>query len=632
MSTASSAPTAVAADATPSVERTSGAFGSSPGAPPPPRKSRIAAWLRKPIQDPDPILLKELRATFRTPGFIRFLYLSTALVGLGVVGGGATMASGSTAPAEVGRYVFQIFFSILLAVICLVAPGFAATAVTSEREARTYESLLLSGMTGTRIVLGKFAAYFGSVGLVAVAIAPVAGVAFLFGGISPMAVLVGFLWIAMVLAVATAFGIAVSAHVQTTRVAIVITTILAVPTSMMLTSFMVGVGEIAQSSWGIHVDGPFWFADAFAQRVDSWDTWALLGFAPLYVFGIPTWFFVASAVAGVVPPSDDRSTALKIWALFAVLLGAITFALPSYFLGTPSDSGEAAVAGAMSAMTLLYFVALVLCNEPPLPPAPRSKPTLLRRVLGVVGPGAGGTLRFTIALIVGGAFTISGVACLAYHLGHPSLYWGTQYDEALIATAIGQACVASCFAALATTIRLTLRSGASARVLSTASFLTIGLVAGVLMTAMDIDAIDRLDRHIHPLMALTPFGPAMCAVLISDIHDAADPRLFEHWSLLGVAAAGYGMLTLAMWMFVEARVVQARRAVAARKAALEEKLSAASRPVMVPEAAGAGDTGAGGAGAADTGAADAGAADTGAADTGSGDPATSREPPSEPEA
>ncbi len=576
--------TAATPEPTPTLERTSGAFGSSPGSAPK-KPSRLKAMLSKPFQDPDPILLKELRATFRTPGFIRFLYLSTALVGLSVVGGGATMASGNTAPAEAGRNVFQIFFSLLLAVICLVAPGFAATAITSEREASTYESLLLSGMTGTRIVLGKLAAYFASVGLVVVAIAPVVGVAFLFGGISPLAVMVGFAWILMVLGVATAFGIAVSAHVQTTRVAIVITTIIAVPVAMTMTSFMVGFGEAATSVWGISIDGPFWFADAFAQRIDHLDTWALLGFAPLYVFGMPTWFFVASAVAGVVPPSDDRSTALKVWAAFAVLLGAITLALPSYFLGGPSDSGEAAVAGAMTGATLLYFVGLVLCNEPPLPPASRGKQSVLGRVLAVVGPGAAGTLRFTIALIVLGAFTFAGVACLAYHLGHPSLYWGTQYDEALIAMAVGQACVASCFASLATAMRLVLRSGASARVLTIAVFVSIMLIAMTLMAVLDIDALDRLDTRVHPLAALMPFGPAMCAIVIADVHDVSDPRLLEHWSFIAVAAVGYGMLTLALWMFVELRCARARRMVAARKTALEERLAVTTRPATVPQAA-----------------------------------------------
>lgn len=567
----------------PVVERTSGAFASSPGGAPP-KRNRLAELLRAPLQDPDPILLKELRATFRTPGFIRFLYLSTALVGLAVVGGGATLASGNTAPADAGRNVFQIFFSLLLTVICLVAPGFAATAITSEREAHTYESLILSGMTGTRVVVGKLIAYFASVGLVVVAIAPVVGVAFLFGGISPLAVLTGFVWIAMVLGVSIAFGIAVSAHVQTTRVAIVLTTIIALPVAMVLTSFVAAVGELATSAWGITVDGPFWFADAFAQRVDHVDTWALLGFAPLYLFGMPTWFFVASAVAGVVPPSEDRSTALKVWASFAVVLGAITVALPSYFVGNISDSGEAAIGGAMAGVTLLYFIGLVLCNEPPLPPVERGRVSVLRRVLSIVGPGAAGTLRFTIGLCVVGSFLICGAACLAMHLGHPAMYVGISYDEGLLSLAVGQACISSCFAALATTLRLLLRNGASARVLSTATFVGILLVALTLTTALDLDAIDRLDRHIHPLLALSPFGPAMCAAVISQINDVSDGRLIEHWSMIGVAAVGYGMVTLAMWIFVEMRATQARGLVASRRAALEEKLSAASRPAEVPPA------------------------------------------------
>ena len=562
------------------VERTSGAFASSPGGKPPRR--RIANALRLWLRDPDPILLKELRATFRTPGFIRFLYISTALVGLSVVGGGATLASGNTAPAEAGRNVFQTFFSLLLSIICLVAPGFAATAITSEREAHTYESLLLSGMTGTRIVLGKFAAYFASVGLVVVAIAPVVGVAFLFGGISPLAVLVGFAWISMVLGVATSFGIAVSAHVQTTRVAIVITTLLAVPVSMMLTSAMLAFGEAATSTWGITVGGPFWFADAFAQRADHLDTWAMLVFAPLYVFGMPTWFFVASAVAGVVPPSDDRSTALKIWSVAAIVLGAITLSLPTYFLGSPTDSGESAVAGAMVCVTLLYVVGLTLCNEPPLPPAMTSRPSLVRRALAVIGPGAASTLRFSIALIVFGAFGIAGIAGVAHHLGHPSLRIGSEYDEALLATAVGQACIASSFAALATALRLVLRNGGAARVLAVAVYAGIFLVALTLTSALDTDAIDRLDNHIAPLLALTPFGPAMCAVVIAGIHDASDPRLFDHWMMITVASVGYGLFAIALWVFVEARVAGARRMVVARKAALEEKLSAMTRPAVLP--------------------------------------------------
>ncbi len=565
----------------PSLERTSGAFGSTPPGKKPSPPSRLRELLARPLRDPSPILLKELRATFRTPGFVRFLYLTTALLGLAVVGGGATLASGNEAPAEAGRMVFQLFFSLLLAVICLVAPGFAATAITSEREAHTYESLLLSGMTGTRIVLGKLAAYVASIGLVVTAALPIVGVAFLFGGSSPLAVLTGFFWIAMVLVVTVSFGIAISAHVQTTRVAIVVSTFIAIPVAMIMVSMLTAMGEGASSGWGIEVDGPFWFAHAFANRSDQWDTWAFLGFLPLYTFGMPTWFFVASAVAGVVPPSNDRSTALKVWAVAAAIGGAIAVALPPFFLTTPSDSGESAVFISLGAMALVYFFGLVLCNEPPLPPVERSKPGPIARLFSIVGPGASGTLRFTLLLIVLTAFGIPGLACLAHHVAYPHMAIGTSYDQALLAVAIGQSAVAACFAALATTLRLALRNGGAARALSIALFGGAIFAALILAAALDMSALDRLDHQVSPLLALSPIGPAFCAGILSD---AGGARQSEHWLMLLVGTVGYGFLAAALWIGVEVRVAAAKRAVAERKARLEAKLAAMTRPASVPEA------------------------------------------------
>jgi ABC-type transport system involved in multi-copper enzyme maturation permease subunit len=579
--TAASAPEGTPGADRPSLERTSGAFGSSPPAKPPRPASRLRELMRAPLRDPSPILLKELRATFRTPGFIRFLYLTTALVGLAVVGGGATLASGNQAPAQAGRTVFQLFFSMLLAVICLVAPGFAATAITSEREAHTYESLLLSGMTGTRIVLGKLAAYVASIGLVVTAVAPIVGVAFLFGGSSPLAVLTGFFWILMVLVVTVAFGIAISAHVQTTRVAIVVSTFIAIPVAMILVSALTAVGEGAQSAWGIEVDGPFWFAHAFAERFDRADTWAFLGFLPIYTFGMPTWFFVASAVAGVVPPSDDRSTALKIWAVAAAVGGAVAASLGPFFLTSPSDSGESAVVFSMMGMTLVYFFALVLCNEPPLPPVERGKPGPLTRTFAVVGPGASGTLRFTLLLIVGTAFAIPGSACLAHHVAYPHMPIGSSYDQALLAIAIGQSAVGACFAGLATTLRLALRNGGAARALSIAIYGGAIFAALILAAALDLDALDHLDRDVSPIFALSPMGPAFCAGIISDRSGSIQ---MDHWMLLIVSSIGYGFLAAAFWIGVEVRVASAKRAVAERRGRLEAKLAAMTRPASVPDA------------------------------------------------
>ncbi|MDH5492151.1 MAG: hypothetical protein OEY14_09370, partial [Myxococcales bacterium] len=63
---------------------------------------RMRARASRLLEDPNPILLKELRSIFRTKLFIRFLYLSTGMLALIVLAGGATIATGPVAPADVG--------------------------------------------------------------------------------------------------------------------------------------------------------------------------------------------------------------------------------------------------------------------------------------------------------------------------------------------------------------------------------------------------------------------------------------------------------------------------------------------------------------------------------------------------
>ena len=55
-------------------------------------KARLLAKLSLWLEDPNPILLKELRATFRTALFARFLYISVGLTSLFVLSAGAIMA------------------------------------------------------------------------------------------------------------------------------------------------------------------------------------------------------------------------------------------------------------------------------------------------------------------------------------------------------------------------------------------------------------------------------------------------------------------------------------------------------------------------------------------------------------
>ena len=252
--------------------------------------ARIGAF----FADPNPILVKELRGTFRTALFVRFLYLSTGVIALLVLAIGALGVSDDVPPATVGRVLFQIFLGAGLFVITIVAPGYASAAITAEREQETWESLELSGMSAWRIVWGKLAACYASIALVLVALSPIVGIAFLFGGVSPGEVLVGFASLMVALVPAVAFGIAISARLRSTRIAVVLATVSFAPLVVMGLSLMIVLGEKAALEWGIGTDGPFFYTEAFVTRLGEIDTWLLLVGLPIYALGMPSWFLVAS--------------------------------------------------------------------------------------------------------------------------------------------------------------------------------------------------------------------------------------------------------------------------------------------------------------------------------------------------
>ena len=70
---------------------------------------RLIARVRAAFDDPNPILVKELRSIFRTKLYIRFLYLSTFAISSLVLLIGATVVDGSISPANAGRVIFQTF-------------------------------------------------------------------------------------------------------------------------------------------------------------------------------------------------------------------------------------------------------------------------------------------------------------------------------------------------------------------------------------------------------------------------------------------------------------------------------------------------------------------------------------------
>lgn len=516
---------------------------------------RITHRFASALRDPNPLLVKELRTIFRTKLFIRFLYLSTGLLGLIVLSGGAATAAGPIPPAQVGQIVFQLFFTTALAVLSLVAPAHASTSLTGEKEMRTYESLILTGMDPWRIVHGKFLASYSAIVLVLIAFAPVVGIAFLFGGISPWHVLVGFYGLLLCLAPAVALGVAISARLRSSRIAILLSLTVFVPISFFGTLSMWGFGEAAKRTWGLGMSGPFWFTEALSTRLFEYDTFGLLGVLPLFIVGMSVWFLLAAAVAGVRPIAEDRSTPFKLWTVASMVGGLPIFFGITTLFGN-NEVGEVGVATVIGASSALGFYALLFMNEPPLPPRLYEQRSEafgpIRRALSVFGPGAAPTTRFALVVVGGASLAFGIAAALARYVVDFGALDHLKFDSALVVLVVGHAAIAAFMVTVGAFLRVVLRSGVAARVLTLALLLALVILPFLFSVIVDSSSLDNLDETVPLLVRASPVFPAILSVSI--VSDGESWRVVE----VLVTAVLYGFGALFFWGALEARVSAVR--------------------------------------------------------------------------
>ncbi len=537
--------------------------------------------LRAYLQDPNPILVKELRAIFRANLYVRFLYLATGALAIFVLGIGATAASQGTTPARVGQVLFQLFLGLSLLVITLVAPGYASASITAEHEQHTWESLLLSGMSPWRIVFGKLAACYASIALVLIAFAPVLGIAFLFGGVAPLQVAVGFGSLLVVLLPAVAYGVAISARLRSTRLAIVIATVSFMPMMMFAFSMLGIASETVAGGWGLSMAGPFFYTEALVTRYGEWDTWAFVVGGPLYAIGMPTWFLIASAMAAVRPPSDDRAKPMKVWAIAMVAATPVGACLLVGSQDSIGSGGEAAGFSVMWMVALSTFFALLFANEPALPPRPwqrrREARKGLARLAGVFGPGAAGTLRFSIALTVVSTLVVLAAVLVTRHLvfgvnGYDfhvhevdpvGRVW--RMDLACGLLALGGLVIALFTATLATLLRLILDNGVAARVLTLAVLLATIVLPFMVALLIDVRSIEQLDYTTPLPLMISVLDPFVVAVQIADGHGTAASAIE-----LSISLGLYSVLAVVFGSLVFLRVHRAKRFAALQRARFEE--------------------------------------------------------------
>lgn len=172
----------------------------------------------------NPVMLKELRGRMR--GVRAFVVLSVYLglmsaflALLYLIYESASQRNGSAAAGEVGRILFMGVVGIELMLIIFIAPAFTAGAITGERERLTYDLLKTTLLPSPSFVIGKLESALGYVLLLLLSAIPLQSIAFLFGGVTELELVLSLVILAVTAIALGTVGIYFSATASRTLAA-----------------------------------------------------------------------------------------------------------------------------------------------------------------------------------------------------------------------------------------------------------------------------------------------------------------------------------------------------------------------------------------------------------------------------
>lgn len=156
----------------------------------------------------NPVALKELRGRMRGPRAFMVLTVYLALTSgltvlLYVLQAEAISRTATPTGSDIGRVLFFGVVAVELFLVTFIGPAFTASAVSGEREHRTYELLRTTLLPATALVVGKLISALAYIVLLLLAAIPLQAIAFLFGGVSVEELVIGLV---ILLATAIHFG------------------------------------------------------------------------------------------------------------------------------------------------------------------------------------------------------------------------------------------------------------------------------------------------------------------------------------------------------------------------------------------------------------------------------------------
>ena len=176
----------------------------------------------------NPVVLKELRGRMRgMRAFVVMTVYLTLMSGfttlLYVLYSSSLSFYGFTSGGTIGRVLFIGIVGVELFLVTFIAPTFTAGAISGERERQTYDLLRTTLLPAHRLVIGKLVSALSYILLLLLAAIPLQSIAFLFGGVTEMEIILAFIILFVTAVALGSVGIYFSAIMQRTLAASVMT-------------------------------------------------------------------------------------------------------------------------------------------------------------------------------------------------------------------------------------------------------------------------------------------------------------------------------------------------------------------------------------------------------------------------
>ncbi len=181
----------------------------------------------------NPVLQRELLVNLRmNRGFVLMLVYQALLAVIVYVAWPPVEVLDLSAPSEDARKLVDLFFLGQYLLASLMAPSFAAGAITGEKERKTYEMLLASPLRPGAIVLGKLIASLAYIAVLIFASLPIVMLCLPLGGVSPYEVFAAYLGLIVSVITFGAIGIACSSYFQRTAASLVVSYLVILPLAL----------------------------------------------------------------------------------------------------------------------------------------------------------------------------------------------------------------------------------------------------------------------------------------------------------------------------------------------------------------------------------------------------------------